>query len=84
MRIKLSACKNELQTCLCVTYNFARHFSCLQTDPKTPVMAPGDKEKKFAAETDKKGTVSYVKQQIETSAALAKKLKVKPMSVKMD
>lgn len=56
----------------------------IQTDPKLPVMAPGDKEKKFAAETDKKGTVSYIKQQVNSSAALAKKLKVKPMDIKMD
>ncbi|XP_038211481.1 uncharacterized oxidoreductase YjmC-like isoform X2 [Zerene cesonia] len=50
-------------------------------DPSSPVLAPGDKEKKHAELTDAKGTVSYVKQQIESSAALAKRLKVTPMKV---
>lgn len=55
-----------------------------QTDPNLPVMAPGDKEKEAAKETDANGTVSYVKQQIESSAELAKRLKVKPMVVKFN
>lgn len=50
-------------------------------DPKQPVLAPGDKEKKNASEADKSGTVSFVKQQIESSAALATRLKVKPMEI---
>ena len=53
----------------------------LQTDKNLPVLAPGDKEKKAAQITDSKGTVSYVKQQLESSEALAKKLVVKPMTV---
>lgn len=48
---------------------------------KKPVLAPGDKEKKFAAEVDRIGTVSYVNQQIQSSANLAKKLNVKAMKV---
>ena len=56
----------------------------LQADPKLPVLAPGDKEKKAAAETDARGYVRYVKQQIESSAALAERLKIKPMEVKME
>ncbi|KAG6454803.1 uncharacterized oxidoreductase YjmC [Manduca sexta] len=60
-----------------------QHWRKLEpTDPKLPVMALGDKEKKAAKETDCNGTVSYVKQMIESAAALAKKLKVKPMEVK--
>ena len=55
-----------------------------QTDPILPVLAPGDKEKKAAAETDTRGYVRYVKQQIESSAALAEKLKIKPMEVEME
>ncbi|CAH0590106.1 unnamed protein product [Chrysodeixis includens] len=54
------------------------------TDPELPVLAPGDKEKAAAAEADAKGTISYVRQQIESSAALAKRLKVKPMEVEME
>ncbi|XP_041984817.1 uncharacterized oxidoreductase YjmC-like isoform X2 [Aricia agestis] len=54
------------------------------TDPKLPVLAPGDKEKKAAEVTDACGTVSYVPQQIESSAALAERLKVKPMKVEKE
>lgn len=45
------------------------------------MLAPGDKEKKEAKEAELRGTVSYVKQQIESSAALAKRLNVKPMTL---
>lgn len=73
--------------------NFAPGFGdrltdCMQhwrelepTDKNLPVLAPGDKEKKAAQITDSKGTVSYVKQQLESSEALAKKLVVRPMAV---
>ncbi|XP_045528379.1 uncharacterized oxidoreductase YjmC-like isoform X1 [Pieris brassicae] len=62
-----------------------QHWRNLEpTDPKSPVMAPGDKEKKAAKATDERGTVSYVKQQIESSAAMAERLKVTPMDVKLD
>ncbi|XP_004922450.1 uncharacterized protein LOC114239958 [Bombyx mandarina] len=62
-----------------------QHWRQLEpTDPNLPVMAPGDKEKEAAKETDANGTVSYVKQQIESSAELAKRLKVKPMVVKFN
>lgn len=53
----------------------------LQTDNNLPVLAPGDKEKKAARITDENGTVSYVKQQLDSSAALAEKLSVKPMNI---
>ncbi|XP_028166929.1 uncharacterized protein LOC114357507 isoform X1 [Ostrinia furnacalis] len=59
-----------------------QHWRQLEpTDPNLPVLAPGDKEKKSAKETDARGTVSYVQQQIDSSAALAERLKVKPMEV---
>ncbi|KAM3956669.1 putative oxidoreductase YjmC isoform 1-T2 [Aphomia sociella] len=59
-----------------------QHWRKLEpTDPSLPVLAPGDKEKKSAKDTDAKGTVSYVKQQIESSMTLAKRLKVEPMNV---
>ncbi|RVE46248.1 hypothetical protein evm_009138 [Chilo suppressalis] len=59
-----------------------QHWRQLEpTDPELPVLAPGDKEKKAAKETLERGTVSYVKQQIDSSAALAERLKVKPMDV---
>ncbi|KAL0869644.1 hypothetical protein ABMA27_005894 [Loxostege sticticalis] len=62
-----------------------QHWRQLEpTDPNLPVLAPGDKEKKSAKETDERGTVSYVKQQIDSSAALAERLKVKPMDVMLD
>uniref|UniRef100_A0A2A4JTQ6 Malate dehydrogenase n=2 Tax=Heliothis virescens TaxID=7102 RepID=A0A2A4JTQ6_HELVI len=62
-----------------------QHWRQLEpTDPNLPVLAPGDKEKKAAAAADATGVVSYVKQQIESSAALAKKLNVKPMEVSLD
>ncbi|XP_075981473.1 putative oxidoreductase YjmC isoform X2 [Anticarsia gemmatalis] len=48
-------------------------------DPKLPVLTPGDKEKMECSRVDKCGTLSFVKQQIESSAALAKRLNVKPM-----
>lgn len=54
------------------------------TDPKLPVLAPGDKEKQSATDTDARGYVTYVKQQIESSAALAKRLNIKPMDVQMN
>ncbi|VVC96666.1 unnamed protein product [Leptidea sinapis] len=60
-----------------------KHWRQLEpTDPSLPVLAPGDKEKEFAEKTDSEGSVSYVEQQIKSSAALAKRLNVKPMSVK--
>lgn len=65
-------------------FNYAYNFYWLQTDPNLPVLAPGDKEKKAAADADATGTVSFVKQQIESSAALAARLKVKPMEVKLE
>ncbi|XP_039759202.1 uncharacterized oxidoreductase YjmC-like [Pararge aegeria] len=59
-----------------------RHWRELEpADSSLPVLAPGDKEKKAAQLTDSLGTVSYVKQQLECSEALAKKLKVKPMAI---
>ncbi|XP_046970030.1 uncharacterized oxidoreductase YjmC isoform X1 [Vanessa cardui] len=59
-----------------------RHWRELEpADKSLPVLAPGDKEKKASALTDSKGTVSYVKQQLDSSAALAKRLSVKPMEV---
>ncbi|XP_026763494.2 uncharacterized oxidoreductase YjmC-like isoform X1 [Galleria mellonella] len=62
-----------------------QHWRQLEpTDPKLPVQAPGDKEKALARQSDARGTVSYVKQQIESSAALAKRLQVKPMDVVLD
>lgn len=62
-----------------------QHWRQLEpTDPNLAVLAPGDKEKKAAAEAEASGTVSYVQQQIESSAALAEKLKVKPMQVEVD
>ncbi|XP_037962310.2 uncharacterized oxidoreductase YjmC [Plutella xylostella] len=51
------------------------------TDPSLPVLAPGDKERKAAADTDCRGTVTYLKQQLQASAALAERLQVKPMAV---
>lgn len=53
----------------------------LQTDPSLPVLAPGDKEKMAENQANISGTMSYVSQQIESSAALAKRLKVKPMEL---
>ncbi|CAK1553023.1 unnamed protein product [Leptosia nina] len=53
-------------------------------DPNLPVLAPGDKEKKAAAVTDAKGTISYVKQQIDSCAALAERLKITPMTVQFE
>ncbi|XP_023946389.2 uncharacterized oxidoreductase YjmC [Bicyclus anynana] len=59
-----------------------RHWRELEpADNSLPVLAPGDKEKKAAQLTDSLGTVSYVKQQIQSSQALAKKLQVKPMEI---
>lgn len=59
-----------------------QHWRQLEpTNPSLPVLAPGDKEKLNARIADANGTVSYVKQQIESSAALAKRLNVKPMNV---
>ncbi|XP_026320620.1 uncharacterized protein LOC113230755 [Hyposmocoma kahamanoa] len=54
------------------------------SDPSLPVLAPGDKEKKKAKETDECGTVSFVQQQIKSCASLAERLKVKPMEVLQD
>lgn len=45
------------------------------------MLAPGDKEREAARHSEESGTVSYVKQQLEASAALAQKLKVTPMTV---
>uniref|UniRef100_A0A2A4JUW3 Malate dehydrogenase n=1 Tax=Heliothis virescens TaxID=7102 RepID=A0A2A4JUW3_HELVI len=57
-----------------------QHWRQLEpTNPDLPVLAPGDKEKKAAADTT--SSVSYAKQQIESSASLAKRLNVKPMEV---
>lgn len=53
----------------------------VQTDPSLPVLAPGDKERAAAKKADEDGTVTYVQQQIESSMALAKRLKVKPMEL---
>ncbi|CAH2089768.1 unnamed protein product [Euphydryas editha] len=59
-----------------------RHWRQLEpSNENLPVLAPGDKEKKAAQITDENGTVSYVKQQLDSSAALAKKLSVKPMKI---
>ncbi|XP_047536131.1 uncharacterized oxidoreductase YjmC [Vanessa atalanta] len=59
-----------------------RHWRELEpADKSLPVLAPGDKEKNASQLTDSRGTVSYVKQQLDSSAALAKKLSVKPMEV---
>ncbi|XP_069361615.1 uncharacterized oxidoreductase YjmC-like isoform X1 [Maniola hyperantus] len=59
-----------------------RHWRQLEPiDSSLPVLAPGDKEKKAAQLTDSLGTVTYVKQLLESSEALAKKLQVKPMEV---
>ncbi|XP_068620221.1 uncharacterized oxidoreductase YjmC-like [Battus philenor] len=61
------------------------HWRSLEpTDPNLPVLAPGDKEKNHAQKTDRDGTVTYLEQQLHTSAALAKKLKVNPMKVLAD
>uniref|UniRef100_A0A2A4JUX8 Malate dehydrogenase n=1 Tax=Heliothis virescens TaxID=7102 RepID=A0A2A4JUX8_HELVI len=62
-----------------------QHWRKLEpTDPELPVLAPGDKERKAADAVDAAGVVSYVKQQIESSAALAKTLNVRPMEVCLD
>ncbi|KAJ0173991.1 hypothetical protein K1T71_010137 [Dendrolimus kikuchii] len=62
-----------------------QHWRKLEpTDPNVPVLAPGDKEKMAEKEANIRGTVSYVPQQIESSAALAKRLRVKPMEVVED
>lgn len=61
-----------------------QHNNFPQTDANLPVLAPGDKEKAAAKATDERGTVLYVQQQIESSAALAKRLNVKPMEVELD
>lgn len=45
------------------------------------MLAPGDKEKEAAKKTEERGTVSYVEQQIKSSAELAKRLNVTPMTV---
>ncbi|KAI8419893.1 hypothetical protein MSG28_008518 [Choristoneura fumiferana] len=59
-----------------------QHWRQLEpADPSLPVLAPGDKEWEAERQSEESGTVSYVKQQLEASAALAQKLKVTPMTV---
>ncbi|KAJ0173992.1 hypothetical protein K1T71_010138 [Dendrolimus kikuchii] len=54
-----------------------QHWRKLEpTDPKYPVVAPGDLEKMAETQTNIRGTVSYVPQQIASSIALAKRLKL--------
>lgn len=46
------------------------------------MLAPGDKERKAAENTDREGVINYLQQQIDSSIALAKRLGVKPMELK--
>ncbi|GBP85492.1 Malate dehydrogenase [Eumeta japonica] len=65
-----------------------RLADCLQywrslepVDPSLPVLAPGDKERLTGEETDRKGAINYVQQQLDSCVALANKLGVKPMKI---
>lgn len=48
-------------------------------DPRLPVLVPGDKERAAWCATEEQGSVTFVRDLIESSEELAKKLKVKPM-----
>ncbi|KAK3927164.1 Malate dehydrogenase [Frankliniella fusca] len=48
-------------------------------DHSSPVLVPGDPERRHMAHVDKQGGVRYVPQQIESSENLANRLKISPM-----
>ncbi|EDV98661.1 GH12133 [Drosophila grimshawi] len=50
------------------------------TDPKKPVLLAGDKEKNNMKAVDAAGGIQYLENQLKTCAALAEKLKIKPLS----
>ncbi|KAL4721339.1 hypothetical protein ACJJTC_006485 [Scirpophaga incertulas] len=59
-----------------------KHWNNLEpVDPSLPVLAPGDKERKQAEETTKKGTINYAPNVIEHYLKLAKEIGVEPMKV---
>uniref|UniRef100_T1H5V5 Malate dehydrogenase n=1 Tax=Megaselia scalaris TaxID=36166 RepID=T1H5V5_MEGSC len=52
--------------------------SCKPTDPKNPVLVPGDKEKHNMEDVNKAGGIQYLPNQLQTCENLAKRLNIKP------
>ncbi|XP_028043945.1 uncharacterized protein LOC114253309 isoform X2 [Bombyx mandarina] len=62
--------------------NCLQHWRNLEPmDPKLPVLAPGDKERKNYAETQKRGTINYPQKQYEAYFKMANRIGIKPMQI---